>query len=367
MKVRDFLMASVVVLVIVWGASFAAQITNYNQDFSLSESGTLYVELGMGDIEVTAGPGRVTVVGLDQRNVQDLDVRQEGPDLHVTFKPRDSYSGDLLFEINVPTTFNLDLRTAGGDVEVLSDFLGDIRSKTAGGDIVLGTIQGQVHAKTAGGDIEVGSVGANAELSTAGGDIEVVSVDGYLKASTAGGDIEIGDIGGEAEATTAGGDVELGSVGGAVRAKTAGGDVVVGNVQGSAELKTAGGDIVLHGASGEVEAATSGGDLNLQNVSGFISGKTSGGDIEAELDITGPSELKTAGGDIQVKLAAGASVEARINISGNWERNSTRYNIYENGSPVGSPNPSAKEIVYRSGSGPVLTLETSNGNIKIDQ
>ena len=334
----------VLLAVLVAPSLMAVQLTNVTKDFSgLTGEGTLNVRVASGDVSVSVRKStsvQVQVVNIDQRDTEHLKIYQEGNSVFVEFDP-DNGRSDARFQI------------------------------TAGGDISTDDIGGDATLKTAGGDIRLGVAGGNAAVTTAGGDISAKSVVGTLEAKTSGGDIEVGDVGSELRATTAGGDIEFGNVDGAASVATAGGDVILGDVAGQVEAKTAGGDIKLSSANGRVSAKTAGGDLDLRGVTGSMEGKTAGGDIVAELSPSGgeASELVTAGGDIQIYIPPGANVQiqARIKIHGNWERESEERGIYQNSQNVGQKNASAKEIAATLGtSGPVIRLETSNGDIRIN-
>jgi DUF4097 and DUF4098 domain-containing protein YvlB len=364
----------VLLAVLVAPSLMAVQLTNVTKDFSgLTGEGTLNVRVASGDVSVSVRKStsvQVQVVNIDQRDTEHLKIYQEGNSVFVEFDP-DNGRSDARFQITAPTAFHQDITTAGGDVSISGEVLGNIKAKTAGGDISTDDIGGDATLKTAGGDIRLGVAGGNAAVTTAGGDISAKSVVGTLEAKTSGGDIEVGDVGSELRATTAGGDIELGNVDGAASVATAGGDVILGDVAGQVEAKTAGGDIKLSSANGRVLAKTAGGDLDLRGVTGSIEGKTAGGDIVAELSPSGgeASELVTAGGDIQIYIPAGANVQiqARIKIHGNWERRSEELGIYQNSQNVGQKNASANEITATLGSsGPVIRLETSNGDIRIN-
>lgn len=371
---KQNLICIILLAVLLMPGLLALQMTNITREFSgLIGEGTLNVRVASGDVSVSAVESstvQVEVVNLDLRDTEYLDIHQEGNSVYVVFDP-DNGRSDARFKITVPDSFHQDITTAGGDVSITGEVSGNIKAKTAGGDISTDDVGGEVTLKTAGGDIRLGVAGGNAVVTTAGGDITAKSVVGMLEAKTSGGDIKVGDVGSELRATTAGGDIELGNVDGAAYVSTAGGDVILGEVTGQVEAKTAGGDIRLSSANGKVLAKTAGGDLDLRGVTGSIEGKTAGGDIVAELSPSGgeASELVTAGGDIQIYIPTGANVQiqARIKIRGNWERKSEELGIYQNSQNVGQKNASASEITATLGSsGPVIRLETSNGDIRIN-
>lgn len=354
--------------------ALGSQLATVSKSFQVGPGGQLVVQVSSGDLEITTGAGNVQidVVGMSQSDLPDLDIHQNGSTVYVTYKSRSRRGGNIRFELNIPSDFNLDLSTAGGDISVAGTLNGTITGHTSGGDITFNDVSGQVDVKTSGGDIKGGEVRGNVDLTTSGGDIKLASANGNVSVRTSGGDIEVGNIGQRLEAKTAGGDIDLGNVGGSAEVKTAGGDITVGSVDGSADLATAGGDIELQGANGPVEAKTAGGDLQLKNVAGAIQAKTAGGEIYAELtSVSGSSSLQTAGGDIQLRIPAGvaATIHALIKISGNWTRESGQYNIYCDLQPI-SPikDSNAEEIradIQLGGGGPDVYLETVNGNIRI--
>lgn len=366
------LIAFVAMLSPMWGS----QLATVSKAFpAVGPGGKLVVDVSNGDLEITTGAGNVQidVVGMSQSDVSDLDIHAEGNTVYVTYRNRGHRGGHVRFELNIPSTFDLDLSTAGGDITVSGSLSGTISGRTSGGDISLQDVSGEVDMKTSGGDIQAGTVGGNVDLSTSGGDIKLTSADGQVSVQTSGGDIEVGNVGRRLEAKTAGGDIQLGDVGGSAVAKTAGGDITVGSVSGSADLSTAGGDIKLQGASGPVEAKTAGGDLELKNVAGAIQAKTAGGEIYAELSsISESSSLQTAGGDIELRVPPGASatVHAVIRISGSWSRESNEYNVYCDFQPINPVRDAdAREIradfSLGGGGGAEINLETVNGNIRI--
>ncbi len=373
MKQKRVYLLLVVALAMLTPA-WASQLATVSKAFQVGPGGQLVVDVSGGDLDITTGSGNVQidVVGMSQSNLPDLDIHQSGSTVYVTYRAHGRNSGNLRFELNIPSDFNLDLATAGGDITVSGALNGTISGRTSGGDITFQGVDGEVDLKTSGGDIKGGEVRGNVNLTTSGGDIKLTSANGQVSVRTSGGDIEVGNVGQRLEAKTAGGDIDLGNIGGSAEAKTAGGDISVGSVAGSADLSTAGGDIDLQGASGPVEAKTAGGDLQLKNVGGAIQAKTAGGEIYAELtSVSGSSNLQTAGGDIQLRLPAGAAatVHALIRISGNWDRENGDYNIFSDLEPV---NPirdeRAGEIradIPLGGGGPDIYLETVNGNIRI--
>lgn len=172
------------------------------------------------------------------------------------------------YEIDIPSNFNVDLSTAGGDV-LLGDLKGEISLRTSGGDLEIINTVGKVYAKTSGGDVKVRNSIGDLELGTSGGDVNIESSNGSVSAKTSGGDIDL-------EYTGENYGIEL---------ATSGGDIMVyipSDFEADVYLRTSGGDIETN-----MEA-------KIQEVSDdkFI-GQMNGGGNELN--------CKTSGGDVIVK------------------------------------------------------------------
>ncbi len=299
---------------------------NRTETFQVERDGRLDLNTRAGDITISTwskNEAVVTVQGIPSGGADDLSIRYEGGILRVDYDPR--FSGwsmnrrkGMRFKIDLPAEFDLDLRTGGGDIEVVGDLTGDVRSHTSGGDVTLRDISGEVELTTSGGDIRVGTVGGDVHLQTSGGDIRVERASADLDVQTSGGDIRIGHVGNALEAQTSGGDISIEYVGGKARIRTSGGDIEIGELSENARITTAGGDIELRDAKGELQVKTAGGELELLNVTGSIDARTAGGEILAEITPQGSkgSSLVSAGGDIvlYVDPAAKATIEARIRV-----------------------------------------------------
>jgi len=348
-----------------------------SKSFPVGKGGTIEISTSVGDVRISPWEKNevlVNVEGLDDEDFDQVKMSQNGNVVRVTYRTRwGDGSGHIRFLINVPSQFNLDLNTSGGDLEVKGGLTGKIDGSTSGGDIKLGNVfGGPVDVSTSGGDITTGKMEGEGHLKTAGGDIHVGSVNGSLTVNTSGGDIQVETVSKTLDAKTAGGDINIGDVGGEARVATSGGDVNVGKVTGKATLSTAGGDIELRGASGKVSARTSGGDVKLQNITGSIDAKTAGGEVEAELIPSGKggSKLTSSGGDVRLYIDENskATIEATIRLDGwGWKKN--RYVVksefqkesYETDEDAGE----IRAVYKLNGGGEVVELSTSNSNIEI--
>lgn len=365
--------------------AIAGRERDLTKTFQVKTGGQLIIETDnvWADIEINVwnkSEVSIEVSGVPEDEAEDLEISQNGNTVEVAFyggRKGWKRSRHVHFLVTVPSEFDLDLSTSGGDIEVDDRIKGSIGASTSGGDIEVDDVEGTLSLRTSGGDVTARNVVGDAELKTSGGDIEIGDVDGELEAHTSGGDISTGKIQKDLDAKTAGGDISVGDVGGYADVSTAGGDIELGKVSGTASLKTAGGDIVLQSATGRVTAQTAGGDIELENISGSIDAETAGGDIIAELLPSGNrgSSLDTAGGDIELFIPdnAKATIEARIRIRGGWGDDDYRGHDYEDYDVYSDFEPTQKDRTDRgvnamfklNGGGERISLETTNGDIYI--
>ena len=377
MKMYTRILNDALVALLVTTLALAREEGSRSKSFSVSKGGTVEISTSRGDIRISPWEKNevsVVIEGLDDEDLDNIKMTQNGNIVRVSYRSRwEDGSGHVRFAISVPSQFNLDMNTSGGDLEVKGGLTGKIDGSTSGGDIKLGNVfGGPVEVTTSGGDIRTGKIEGDGSLKTAGGDIHVGSVNGSLSVNTSGGNIQVETVTKSLDAKTAGGDIVIGDVGGEAHVSTSGGDVNVGKVSGKASLSTAGGDIELKGASGKVNARTSGGDVKLQNITGAIDAKTAGGEVEAELIPSGKggSRLSSSGGDVRLYIdeKSKATIEATIRLDG-WGSRKSRY-IVKSEFPKESyeTDEEADEIraVYKlNGGGELIELSTSNSNIEI--
>lgn len=215
---------------------------------------------------------------------------------------------EVSFRIRVPRTFHIDARTAGGSIRV-TRLSGNQSIRTSGGSLHLEDIQGTVVGRTSGGSIRASRLDGDIELATSGGGIQIEQVTG-------------------------------------TRLKT----------------RTSGGSIRLAGISVPTEAHTSGGGLDIEGGPAPLQASTSGGSVRARFAVVPQADvsLRTSGGGIHVTLPNDASLQLDavtsagsvhcdfpIAVSGTPERGTLR-------GPIG-------------GGGPLLTLRTSGGSIRVQR
>lgn len=288
----------------------------FNESFSVQPGGDLVVSTQGGDIEVTRGASdTVTVVAklVFPRSVSEsqvdelmgeieLIIEETEAGISASFKQPKQSSGwfdwfrssraSAHFSVTVPSEYNVDTRTSGGDIEI-SDLVGEVVAKTSGGDIEVGHIDGPVNLNTSGGDIEVRYAVGDVKVHTSGGNIEVADAEGSVKASTSGGDIKIGGVVGILHASTSGGNVSA---------------RLEGPLLEDAVLSTSGGNVtawVEEGTGFHLDARTSGGGVKADGVTIKIeSGSLGRSKLVGEVNGGGPTlKLRSSGGNINVRTS----------------------------------------------------------------
>jgi hypothetical protein len=308
---------------------FAAQDqADVDRSFDVAAGGTLNVDASFGSIEVATGDNARVEIRV-AREVRDrfeddeqqilsehaVQITQSGNDVLVTTtvtddareRWRDEYESTPLrvrFEITVPRSYDVDLGTRGGNIEV-ADLSGEVRTETAGGNLTLGDIDGAVWARTSGGNVSLESASGTVEVRTSGGNITIGEVTGAVDAATAGGSIHIERSGGEVRAETAGGNITLDEVAGTVVATTAGGNVtatITAQPTGDSRLETSAGTVAVTLAAGiavDVDASTSIGGVSTDFA---VDGRVSRDAVRGTINGGGPElRLRSSAGSIRIR------------------------------------------------------------------
>ncbi|MDA1027693.1 MAG: DUF4097 family beta strand repeat-containing protein [Bacteroidetes bacterium] len=197
------------------------------KSFTVKAGSNLVVDIVHSDVEIVTGSGTEAsvVVTLKSSNLErgrtrfeemEWNVYQEGEALLVKAKsPGNSWSfnGNWSIDvlITVPSTFNVDLKTSHGDVN-LADINGQVNMQTSHGDVDFGGIEGDhISIKSSHGDISGSSLSSpRVEVETSHADIQIGKVDAKIfNATTSHADISIDNVVGAAEISTSHGDIRV--------------------------------------------------------------------------------------------------------------------------------------------------------------
>jgi hypothetical protein len=269
----------------------------FDKRFNVAPGGHLRLDADVGSVDVIGHAGHEVVVHaeLDGSDafLADLNITAEQVSSGVTVSARRTHRSwfdwfdfgekRVHFTIDVPRDYAVELRTAGGALDVRN-------------------VNAPVHGTTAGGSIVVRDVTGPVKMHTSGGGIDAERLDGNTELGTSGGSISVADAKGDLDVDTSGGGIRLKNIDGSVRAHTSGGSV-------HAEIRTNRG----------ISLSTSGGTISLllpENVGASIDASTSGGRVSSTLPFSStetaePAHLRGVinGGGQQVVLhTSGGSI-----------------------------------------------------------
>ena len=226
--------------------------------YKVDPGGELTIDADFGSVRIETSASNQVEILIEKRRKEgtedqarrafeevDVKTEQQGNDVHVQIDKKRwlSFKGNkvsVAMMVQVPYTYNLDINTAGGSIEI-ADLHGEIMAKTAGGSIGIGATKGDVTARTLGGSIRIGPTEGGVYAKTLGGSIDIGVTKGNVDAKTLGGSIRIGRTEGNVTAYTMGGNIIVEAALGKLRAKTLGGTVTGysrGKARVGAELKS---------------------------------------------------------------------------------------------------------------------------------
>jgi DUF4097 and DUF4098 domain-containing protein YvlB len=343
------------------------------QSFHAQKGGKLQLNAEAGDVVVKGWDKDevfIRVSSLDEERLKHVSFSQSGGKVVVGLD-RAGDGDDIRFEVQVPSVFNVDLRTGGGDITLESPLSGDLRGSTGGGEIHLGNLGGSVRMETAGGDITARDIAGDLSFTTAGGDISIKSIGGAGEVSTAGGSVTVELASRSLHVSSAGGDIKIGKVNQDASLSTAGGNIEVASSQGTITLGTAGGSISMGNGRGKIIANTSAGNVHLEKIEGSVNVRTAAGDVNVTLDpaVGESSSMSTAAGNIVLRIAgnAQATITAR-NRGPSFGFDDEDVDYIRSDFPLVRPekrkNAGEAEVIL-GGGGHKIRLETSMGIIEI--
>jgi hypothetical protein len=227
--------------------------------FDTPEPITASIDLGVGDVRITASDRTDTTVVVEPRDPANDEDRQAAEQTRVGYA-----NGRLAVKAPKPRSWRL-LGRGGGAIAVtvelpagsqlhgtagLADFhsdgsLGDCRIRTGAGRIELDVV-GNLNVKGGASDISVERVSGATEIGVATGDVRLREVGGAAVIKKSNDDTWVGRVDGDLQVTTANGDILVDVANASVSAKTARGNLRVGDAaRGSVALQTHLGDIEI--------------------------------------------------------------------------------------------------------------------------
>lgn len=280
-----------------------------NRTFPVSEGGKLTVRTEQGSIKIETHNDNKILVDISVRGFEEDEVSfnfdHQGNDLRIEGDiDRQGYRNqNIRYTVTVPQTFDIDLSTAGGSINV-EELKGVVDVRTSGGSLSFYNVTGPVNGNTSGGSIELENITGEVDVRTSGGSITVDQVAGNVRADTSGGSLSMNAI------------------------------------------------------SGDLEAETSGGSIRVENVTGRVDASTSGGSIRATFDEqpTADVRLSTSGGSVKVKVPADSNIT--LNARGR--------KVYSDIPVDGRESAERRLNGDINGGGPEFNLSTSAGSVYLE-
>ncbi len=236
------------------------QAKTINKEFDVASGGLLKIETDVGAIEIDSHAKETVLVevkigGKDEENMQ-INMTHSGDNVSINGDLDRSGFGfgsrsiRVTYKVTLPESYNLNLDTSGGSIEI-EDLKGKVNAHTSGGSISVEDVEGDVNIKTSGGSLELENI--------------------------------IGEI----NAKTSGGSIKL---------------KLPKNPAKDAKVKTSGGSITAYLAKDvavNLTAKTSGGRVSSEFA---VNGTTSKRKMEGTINGGGPElVLKTSGGSVRIK------------------------------------------------------------------
>jgi hypothetical protein len=278
--------------------------------FDTPEPITVELELGVGNVEITASDRTDTVVVVQPTNRErKSDVaaaEQTTVDYHdgrlVVAAPKGwrqwmPWGGRESIDVQLDVPSGTSLRGSAGVAGLRSTGrLGECRYKTGVGNVRIDE-SGPVILSLGTGDIEVGHTIGDVDVK-ATGLVRLGTVDGAAVVKNSNGDTAIGDVVGDVRVSSANGDVVVERARATVVAKSANGDVRVGRAER--------GTVVAETARGKVEVGIRDGVaawLDLHTGFGTVRNELEAAGAPAENDTSVEVRARTAFGDITIRRA----------------------------------------------------------------
>lgn len=346
--------------------------------FTASPGEKLVVNIDPGNIDInTWSKNEVKIEVLSKRDyeVKEMVAEKTGSTIKFYLELDDGWNNSITVKIMAPSSFNFDLETTGGNINIGDDLKGELNADTDGGNVNFENVKGKVLVETSGGNISGENVEGNVNLHTNGGNISLGDVKGgKAEVDTYGGNISVGKVSSDLSAKTHGGNLSIGNVGGNANVFTYGGHISMDKVSGSASMETYGGHISLDGASGKVLAKTMGGHISLEDITGSIEAVTSGGHIAAQFApaLNTSSVLTTAGGHISLEIPPTAKATINVFIENDDVEYQDPKEILKSDYPAQSFDVDKSDGIIKAtyvlnGGGSEISLECNGGNVKINK
>lgn len=211
---------------------------------------SLYVELGAGNLRVSAEPVAETTVTVDGRDADEATVERRGDEVVVLAPHRKagffSPSSELRVSVVLPTDSELATKLGSADLVAQGRYAtsrirsgsGDLRIdelaaeavvETGSGDVAIDAAHGDLRVKCGSGDVAIRQLGKSVVISTGSGDVTLGTAEHDVVVKSGSGDVEVKRVQDDLSVSTASGSLAVGTIlRGTVKARVVSGDVRIG-------------------------------------------------------------------------------------------------------------------------------------------
>lgn len=149
-----------------------AKTEKIEKTFSVNKGGTLVIDCDLGAIYVGTWDGDEVFVSVKKRASKQkqlksfgVQIEQRGNDIYVKGKNGQHNRVGVVFTIDVPKEYNVDLRTGEGCISV-ADIKGNVGAYTSEGDIKVADVGGNLKADAPRGSIHMGKIAGKSSVHT---------------------------------------------------------------------------------------------------------------------------------------------------------------------------------------------------------
>jgi DUF4097 and DUF4098 domain-containing protein YvlB len=271
--------------------------------FDTPEPISATIDIGLGDLRITAGDAGATVV----------DVRPSDPsndeDVKAAELTRVEYaSGHLL--VKAPKLRQWRLRSGGGSIDVTIELPAGskLQAVLASADCHVEGRLGDCRIRTGLGRIRLDEA-STLSLKTGAGDISVERATGHAEITVGSGDARVGELGASAVIKNSNGDSWIGTAGGDLRVNAANGSIAVDVARAGVVAKSANGDIRLSDVvRGSVVLETAIGDLEVgirEGTAAYLDVSATAGKVHNALEAAGAPEPSAETVEVRARTSVG--------------------------------------------------------------
>jgi DUF4097 and DUF4098 domain-containing protein YvlB len=192
----------------------------------------------------------------------------------------------------------------------------------------------------------------------------IVPADTSVRSQSGSGDQTIEGTNGRVELQTGSGDVKLERLTGEIRLQTGSGNVRAHEITGPVHGGAGSGDIELEEkGAGNIDLHTGSGNITVRGIQGAFHADAGSGDITAEGAMSGAWEIHTGSGNVHIHLPKEAAFDADLSTSSGTLSVDAPLTMTVQGRVE---EPRKKVMGKVRGGGPLLSLRTGSGDIRVE-